>query len=123
SGRAVEQFAGAAETLEALDKRLAGEVDSASARADNITEQTKWLFGLAVLITVVVVVPLTLLNMVSICRPLEVARALAQSIAGGDLSQRIRVDGRDEVADLQRALLEMQGGLGALVSQVRDASG
>jgi methyl-accepting chemotaxis protein len=123
SGRAVEQFAGAAETLEALDKRLAGEVDSAIARADNITEQTKWLFGLAVLITVVVVVPLTLLNMVSICRPLEVARALAQSIAGGDLSQRIRVDGRDEVADLQRALLEMQGGLGALVSQVRDASG
>ena len=74
------------------------------------------------LITVVVVVPLTLLNMVSICRPLEVARAMAQAIAGGDLSQRIHVEGRDEAADLQRALLDMQNGLGAMVAQVRDAS-
>ena len=40
-----------------------------------IAEQTQWLFGLAVLITVVVVVPSTMLNMIiSICRPLEAAR-------------------------------------------------
>ena len=123
SARAVEQFVAAAEVLEAVDKRLASEVEAAIARADSITDETKWMFGLAVLITVVVVVPLTLLNMVSICRPLEAARALAQSIAGGDLSQRIVVDGRDEVADLQRALVDMQNGLGALVAQVRDASG
>ena len=123
SGKAVEQFEGANKTLEALDKRLAGEVEAAIARADSVTGQTKWLFGLAVLITVVVVVPLTLLNMVSICRPLVAARAQAQAIAGGDLSQRVQVEGSDEAADLQRALVEMQEALGALVSQVRDASG
>ncbi|ABM40276.1 methyl-accepting chemotaxis sensory transducer [Acidovorax sp. JS42] len=122
SGKAVEQFTIATEKVAALDKRLAAEVDSAIAHQDRVTDQTKWLFALAVLITVVVVVPLTLLNMVSICRPLEVARAMAQAIAGGDLSQRIHVEGRDEAADLQRALLDMQNGLGAMVAQVRDAS-
>ncbi|HRO80338.1 MAG TPA: methyl-accepting chemotaxis protein [Alicycliphilus denitrificans] len=123
STKAVAQFTVAAEKLQALDKALGAEVDGAIARQGSIAEQTQWLFGLAVLITVAVVVPFTLLNMASICRPLEAARALAQSIAGGNLAQRIEVDGRDEVADLQRALLDMQGGLGALVSQVRDASG
>ncbi|MBS0466756.1 MAG: MCP four helix bundle domain-containing protein [Proteobacteria bacterium] len=123
STKAVAQFAGAAERLQALDKALGAEVDRAIAHQDGIAAQTKWLFGLALLVTLVVVVPFTLLNMVSICRPLEAARALAQAIAGGDLSQRIQVDGRDEVADLQRALLDMQAGLGALVAQVRDAGG
>ena len=47
---------------------------------------------------------------------------MARAIAGGDLSQPIEAQGRDEVADLQRALAEMQQGLGALVAQVRDAS-
>ena len=74
---------------------------------------------LAVVITVLVVVPLTLLNMVSICRPLERARQMAQAIAGGDLSQRIEVVGHDEVADLQRALVHMEQSLGAIVAGAR----
>ncbi|MBS0294046.1 MAG: MCP four helix bundle domain-containing protein [Proteobacteria bacterium] len=123
STKAVAQFVIAAEKLQALDKSLSAAVDASIARQDSIAAQTRWLFGLAVLVTVVVVVPFTLLNMVSICRPLEAARALAQAIAGGNLAQRMEVDGRDEVADLQRALLDMQDGLGALVAQVRDASG
>lgn len=89
----------------------------------NVANQTLWLFALAVLITVLVVVPTTLMNMLSICRPLAEARRMALAIAGGDLSQRIVADGKDEVADLQRALADMQQGLGALVAQVRDASG
>jgi len=71
---------------------------------------------------VLVVVPLTLLNMVSICRPLERARQMAQAIAGGDLSQQLEVVGRDEVADLQRALVHMEHSLGSIVAQVREAS-
>ncbi len=41
----------------------------------------------------------------------------------GICAQSIRTEGRDEVADLLRALDEMQRGLGTLVAQVRDASG
>ncbi|HRP22168.1 MAG TPA: methyl-accepting chemotaxis protein [Alicycliphilus sp.] len=123
STKAVAQFDEAAQKLQALDQALGAEADGAIARQAGIAEQTQWLFGPAVLITVVVVVPSTMLNMVSICRPLEAARALAQSIASGDLSRRMAVEGRDEAADLQRALLDMQAGLGAIVAQVRDAGG
>ncbi|PWW46937.1 methyl-accepting chemotaxis protein [Melaminivora alkalimesophila] len=122
SERAVEEFGAAAAGMQQLDRRLADEVQSAIELQDRTAAQTKWLFVLAVVLAVVVVVPLTLLNMVSICRPLVAARAMARAIAGGDLSQSVRVDGRDEVADLQRALVEMQQGLSGLVSQVRDAS-
>ncbi|GKT13502.1 HAMP domain-containing protein [Acidovorax sp. SUPP2522] len=123
SGKAVAEFAEADKLMVQLDTSLRNEVAEVAARQKQVSGETQWLFVLAVLITIVVVVPLTLLNMVSICRPLAEARRMAQAIAGGDLSQRVQVEGRDEVADLQRALDDMQQGLGALVSQVRDASG
>ncbi|WCM93206.1 methyl-accepting chemotaxis protein [Acidovorax sp. NCPPB 2350] len=123
SGKAIAEFAEADKLMTQLDAALRQEVEQVTQRQQSVSSQTKWLFALAVVITVVVVVPLTLLNMNSICRPLVDARRMAQAIAGGDLSQSLRVEGRDEVADLQRSLQGMQEGLGALVSQVRDASG
>ncbi|MDD2711560.1 MAG: methyl-accepting chemotaxis protein, partial [Simplicispira sp.] len=121
--KATSAFAGAAQWLEQLDAALQTTAKAALQEEEEVTAQMQWLFALAVLLTIVVVVPLTLLNMVSICRPLVEAQCIARAIAGGDLSQPISAHGRDEVADLQRALGEMQQGLGALVAQVRDASG
>ena len=123
SGKAVAEFAEADKLMKQLDEVLRNEVQKSVTEQQGVSNQTKWLFALAVLITVVVVVPLTLLNMHSICKPLDQAQRLAKAIAGGDLSQSIRTEGRDEVADLLRALDEMQRGLGTLVAQVRDASG
>ncbi len=123
SGKAVAEFDEADKLLKELDGVLQGEVKAAVADQNSVSNQTLWLFALAVLITVLVVVPTTLMNMLSICRPLADARRMALAIAGGDLSQRIAAEGKDEVADLQRALTDMQQGLGALVAQVRDASG
>ena len=123
SERAIEQVANATAQMQQLERALAEDVQQAIDTQNSTAERTKWLFILAVVLAIVVVVPLTLLNMVSICRPLVTARAMAQAIAGGDLAQRVAVQGRDEVADLQRALVDMQQGLAGLVSQVRDASG
>ena len=123
SGKAVAEFAEADKLMKQLDEVLRNEVQKSVAEQQGVSNQTKWLFALAVLITVVVVVPLTLLNLHSICKPLDQAQRLAKAIAGGDLSQSIRTEGRDEVADLLRALDEMQRGLGTLVAQVRDDSG
>ncbi|GAA4430320.1 methyl-accepting chemotaxis protein [Acidovorax lacteus] len=123
SGKAVAEFAEADKLMVQLDEVLRKEVQASVAQQRRISDQTKWLFALAVVITVVVVVPLTLLNMQSICKPLAEAQRMARAIAGGDLSQTIAAEGRDEVSDLQRALAEMQQGLSALVAQVRDASG
>ena len=120
---ALQAFAKADQSLAALGAELQRQVDAVVATQKEVSTQTQWLFALAVLVTVVVVVPMTLLNMQSICRPLADAQRMALAIAGGDLSQPIDAEGRDEVADLQRALRDMQQGLGALVAQVRDASG
>ncbi|NMM81703.1 methyl-accepting chemotaxis protein, partial [Acidovorax sp. SRB_14] len=123
SAKAVAEFAEADKLMAKLQADLRNEVDAVVAEQGAVSVQTLWLFALAVLLTVVVVVPLTLLNMQSICRPLVEAQRMARAIAGGDLSQPIAAQGKDEVADLQRALSDMQQGLGALVAQVRDASG
>ena len=123
SSKAVAEFDETEKLMKKLEDLMDVQVQKALADQKSAADQTLLLFGLAVLITVVVVVPLTLLNMQSICKPLAEARHMAQAIAGGDLSQTIYAEGRDEVADLQRALRDMQDGLGRLVAQVRDASG
>ena len=123
SGKAVAEFEAADKLVQELAALLRAEVEASEKAQMDVANQTKWLFGLAVLLMIVVVVPLTWFNMQAICKPLEQAQRMALAIAGGDLSQRIDAQGRDEAADLQRALAQMQQGLSALVAQVRDASG
>jgi len=120
---AMAEFAEADKTMVELEKLLNSQVDALIAQEQAVADQTQWLFVLAVAIAILLVVPLTLLNMVSICRPLERVRETTRAIAQGDLSQRTEIVGRDEVAELQRSLEEMQDGLSTMVRQVRDASG
>ena len=122
-GKAVAEAEAADKLLQELGAILQDEVRASMKEQEQAGTQTKWLFGLAVLVTVAVVGPLTWLNMIAICKPLAEAQRMALAIAGGDLSQRIHTSGKDETADLQRALAEMQRGLSALVAQVREASG
>ena len=117
------ELAAAQQLVQQLDEALQTAAVQATQEQAQVATQMQWWFVLAVLLTIIVVAPLTLLNMLSICRPLKEAQRMARAIAGGDLSQTIHAQGRDEVADLQRALIEMQQGLGALVAQVHDASG
>ena len=55
----------------------------------------------------------------SVQAPIEEAKRLAARIAAHDLSNDPPVDGRDELSDLLRSLVEMQGSLRQLVGQVR----
>jgi len=122
SARSGEQAEEADKLLGQLDAQLRDQARAAEANQNTVLQQTLFIFAGLVVLAVVVVAPLTLLNMQAICRPLEEARLLAQAIASGDLSRSLQVQGRDEVADLQRALDGMRGGLSGMVSQVRDAS-
>src|SRR5690606_23864336 len=56
SGKAVAEFDEADKLLKELDGVLHGEVNAAVADQNKVSNQTLWLFALAVLITVVVVV-------------------------------------------------------------------
>jgi methyl-accepting chemotaxis protein len=55
----------------------------------------------------------------SITRPLSRAVGLARKVAAGDLTATIEVKGRDETAQLLRALAEMNESLRKIVSEVR----
>jgi methyl-accepting chemotaxis protein len=55
----------------------------------------------------------------SVVRPLQHAVAVVNQIAAGDLTRNLSVEGRDEAADMLRALDGMQTSLRTLVGQVR----
>lgn len=55
----------------------------------------------------------------AILRPLDTAVACAKAVAGGDLTRTVDTAGRDEIADLLRALQTMQASLTGVVLDVR----
>jgi len=105
-----------------LAEQLVAARQAEEAQRADIVKQAFILFGAAALLAIALVVPLTLINMNSICRPIAAAKALAEKIASGDLTSPITVVGRDESAGLLRALASMQDSLRALVGQVRSAT-
>jgi len=58
----------------------------------------------------------------SITRPIASAARLADAVANGDLSQRLELDGRDEIAQLMTSLSAMNAGLHKMVTQVRQSA-
>jgi len=115
-----------AEKVEARIGAIEKLVDAQSAATrqnfDQAMQRTALGFGAVLGLVVLVVVPLTLLNSRSITAPMEQARGLAMAIAEGDLTRSVPTEGRDEAADLLRALAHMQTALQGLVGEVRDAS-
>jgi methyl-accepting chemotaxis protein len=108
--------------LAKIDAILAAEVEETRTAFDEQMHLTMLAFLGVLALAVLVVIPLTLANSASITRPMVQAREVAMAIAEGDLTRRIDVRGNDELADLLRALEQMQGGLGRIVGRVREAS-
>ncbi|MBQ0941945.1 HAMP domain-containing protein [Ideonella sp. 4Y16] len=108
--------------LAKIDAILQSEVEETRAAFDAQMQRTTLAFLAVLAMAVFVVVPLTLANSASITRPMVQAREVALAIADGDLTRRIDARGHDELADLLRALDQMQGGLGRIVGRVREAS-
>ena len=105
--------------VKALQAHFEQEAQASAAARAAATQQARLLFAAAVLAAIVLVVPLTLANMASICRPMDRARAFAGRIATGDLSSQIDTSGKDESAELMRSLAAMQGSLHVIVGQLR----
>nr|WP_297357771.1 methyl-accepting chemotaxis protein [uncultured Caldimonas sp.] len=117
-GKAIASYDEAEKRLGMLEQALAERGRMAEAGNANAMKLTMALFGAAVAVATLVVVPLTLLNMQSICKPIATAQALARSIADGDLTHSVEAQGHDEAADLLRALNEMQASLRDIVTRV-----
>ncbi|GAB4038854.1 MAG: hypothetical protein Fur0014_08030 [Rubrivivax sp.] len=96
----------------------------AAARADMARAATLQSLAQGALVLVVLAVFLPLMHWTrrSVVGPLDAAVVAARRIAGGDLSPLPPASGRNETAQLLRALGEMQQALAQIVGQVRQSA-
>ena len=81
-----------------------------------------WLLGIISAVAVVLTVLLAVLYTRSILQPLRQVLAINRRIAEGDLRVAAQATGRDEMADLMRATVQMQQTLRDTVSHIGEAS-
>ena len=105
-----------------LGDAIEAEVAAAHREAQSTSRWLLLVFVVAIVIAMVVVVPSTLANMVSITRPLQQAQGLAIAIARGDLSTIPDLSGKDELTELMNCLSDMQNSLSRTVGEVRQAA-
>ena len=113
---AVERYVGEQDAFVQLQER---QRDAAKQEAQALRQRAMWMgAGIA---AVVVVLGLVLANLLvrSITHPLERAVGLANAIAGGDLTQDVHDDRRDELGHLLRSLSAMGARLRGVVGEVR----
>ena len=112
----------AEQALEKLNEGVSAvAVQRQEALAANVDLST-WLLLALVVVPSLIFLPLMLLTVRSILRPLDQARALTAAIAAGDLTGEVRVNGRDEMAELLTSLEHMQTALQHMVLQVRSST-
>ena len=82
------------------------------------------LTGFTVLVVLVLAITIVAAWVViqQITRPMRSAVAIAKRVATGDMSQAIAVDGNNEMAEMLRALQDMQNSLGHVVHTVRGSA-
>src|SRR5690606_40051262 len=76
----------------------------------------------AIVVSLAAVAVLAVLFSRSVVNPLQKAVTVAQRVATGDLSQPIQDQGKDEAADMMRALHQMQNQLRETINQIADSS-
>jgi len=117
--KAKDHMAAVEERVQKIGVALDEDAARAS-KARDAAARNAFIANLAVIALVaLIVVPFTLVNMRSICHPLDTARELAAAIASGDLTHRVDVEGRDETAAMMLALRAMQDSLLKMVGEVR----
>jgi two-component system sensor histidine kinase MtrB len=84
-----------------------------------LVQRTVLLAGLGLVLFVAMLAVLVTRQVV---RPVRVAARTAASVAGGDLSQRIRVSGSDDIARLGQSFNEMAGSLQRQIQQLEQLS-
>ena len=107
----------------ALAKELQAATQRNQSTLQTTVTQVVWLITGVTVLLLAIIIPLTILNMNSICRPIDEAEQVARAIAQGDLTdQPINTSGHDEAARLLRSLAEMRQSLSSLVGQVRQST-
>nr|WP_295776227.1 methyl-accepting chemotaxis protein [Rhodoferax sp.] len=123
SAKALAKFDETEAALNLVDNALRQDVERAVQEQAALVHQVELLFAVAVVLGLLLVVPATLVNMRSICQPIDRALQFSHAIARGDLTDHgIDTSGNDEAAGLLKALEAMRVSLDHVVGQVRNAT-
>lgn len=85
-------------------------------------QQAQMIVVVIIVLGVIVTIVLALLLTASIVKPIGQAVTVAKQIAGGDLSQDVKAEGKDEAAELLQALGSMQVSLRQTIGQIGDSA-
>ncbi|KAF1055001.1 MAG: Methyl-accepting chemotaxis protein McpQ [Stenotrophomonas maltophilia] len=118
NGAIAQQGSEVSRSLQALIDLNRNGAEAAADHADQQYRSDRIVVIGVLLVSVVLAWTLTR----SIVQPLVGAVGVARTIARGDLSQRIAVEGRDEAAQLMSALGEMQGNLRETIRGISDSA-
>jgi methyl-accepting chemotaxis protein len=100
-----------------------GRFDGAAKNADEVFGTAQIATAGAEILAVLLAIGAAVVITRSVVRPLNRAVEVARTVAAGDLTSRIDVQGKDEAAQMMQALKEMNASLSSLVSEVRTGSG
>ena len=120
--RAKQHIHAVEKNIDEIERLVDADALATHAEFETSMRLTLWAFVGVLALVMVLVVPLTLMNSASIIGPMHQARDLAMAISRGELGAPVQVEGRDEAAELLRALAHMQDTLGGLVAEVRQAA-
>ncbi|MDY0742893.1 methyl-accepting chemotaxis protein [Paucibacter sp. R3-3] len=105
--------------IDALVEINVAGADAANDLGDQIFSRSRWLIIGMTAAAIALGASLAWLITRRITKPLSESVALAQAVAQGDLTRELKLAGDDELAQMQRALMEMVGQLRSVVSEVR----
>jgi methyl-accepting chemotaxis protein len=117
------------DALHALAANMRKQLEFQSKRFDELAVEASSTYTTALRIIAIVAVVAMVLAIVaallitrSVVRPLSRAVEVARTVAAGDLTSHIEVQGSDEAAQMMLALKDMNASLAKLVSEVRTGS-
>ena len=108
--------------LEELVQLNADGAAAAGERADGVVTSTYWEVLVLMLVAIVLTLSIATTLSRSVTVPLQQVVQVAKQIAAGDLRNRLQIDGRDELTQLQQALVDMQGNLQETLRQIQDSA-
>ncbi|MBI5333533.1 MAG: HAMP domain-containing protein [Burkholderiales bacterium] len=112
----------AEQALTRLDRGLSQAASGEKARLGEHIQRSLVVLWLLLWTPGAIFLPLMVLTIVSVIRPLQQAEKVAKRIAHGDLGHRVDTRGADEIAGLMRTLQGMQDGLRQMVHAVRQST-
>lgn len=85
-------------------------------------ESLRWIFIIGTVLALFIVIPATLFIASRIAKPLELLKNQAEKVAAGDFTQRVDIEGKDEIAALADVFNQMRDALRSLIRKVQEKS-